>query len=337
MKKLFVALSLILALNCGVFAAAVDDLPDFVAGTDYIKGDLEKLVGFINSELSKQIIFNATSASVMPSPSVNLGGFEFGMSFGASLANFNKDGLYSLEFDYFSLPIEEGDLPRLIPLPAAAFHIKSGLPEIAGMAADAGIKFLALDLGFKPEGGSLRIQNYIFGLEARMQLLSEKKNKPFSLLAGLSLDFVSGRVNFKKPQTISDQADVNATLYDFEIDGNMLFMADWKASSMGIKAVISKEFFFFNPYAGFGINLNMGRASTTAGITGDISMVNSSNSMDTALSKVEILGRYSQDVNPVDFRLLAGFELGIAAFKIAFGYEYGGELYSLNGGLRFQF
>ncbi len=334
-KNLFLILPLL--FPCFVFSSAVNDLNLFVSAADYIKGDLEKLAGFVDSEFSKQIIFNATSASFFPSPSVNFGGFESGSSFGVSFANFNKDGLYSLNFDYFQIPFEEKETPALISLPVASFHVKSGLPEIAGMPADAGIKFLALDAGFRPENASIRVRNYMFGLETRMQLLSERKEKPFSLLASLSFDFVSGRVNFSRHHELTDHVEVNGTLYDFNIEGNTVLMADWKAASAGLKAIISREFFFFNPYAGFGLNINAGRTSTTAGVTGNISMTNTALPSDNAQSKAEILGRFGQDVNPIDFRMLAGFELGIGAFKLGFGYEYGGEIFSLSSGMRLQF
>ncbi|PKL90533.1 MAG: hypothetical protein CVV21_12075 [Candidatus Goldiibacteriota bacterium HGW-Goldbacteria-1] len=336
MKKIIFCF-IICLFSFAVYADVFTDLEQLTSETGYLKNDLTKISGFINSELTKQILLNGTAGTVFPGNTCTLPGVEFGAQLGISAGSFNVEGLKSLKYDYLpQIDTDNADIPKYIPLPAGAFHVKSGFFPLFGKETDLGIRFLALDFGINQEKVKMRAQHYIFGLEQRYMLVKQTETSPFGVTGALSLDYLSGRVKIALAQDTSDTAEINGTPYDIVTDGQVVVASEWNVQTVGMKLVLNKELFFFNPFAGLGLNFNFGNYGTTAGIESYITITKSGDPGNTATEFAEVKAPYSSTPSMLDARLIMGFEIGIAAFKWNVTYEWAGEVFSLMTGIRFQ-
>lgn len=336
MKRIIFA-AMIFIFSLPAFADVYSDLDELTAETGLLKNDIGKISGFINSELTKQIILNGTAGSVFPSAICGFPGVEFGGGIGISAGKFNAEGLSSLKYEYLpAIDTQSADIPKQIPLPAGAFHIKSGFFPVLGKNTDLGLRFLALDFGINQKDVSLRAQHYIFGMEQRFLLVKENEAVPFGLLGALSLDFLSGRVKLALKQSETGTSEINETVYDIVSDGKVSVLSEWNVRTIGAKLILNKELFFFNPFAGLGLNFNFGNYTTTAGIESDITITQSGVPSNTASKYAEIKSPYSSEPSLLEARIITGFEIGISVFKWNVTYEWAGEVYSLTTGIRFQ-
>ena len=77
MKRIIFAAAVFI-FSLPVFADVYSDLDDLTAEAGLLKSDIGKISGFINSELTKQIILNGTAGAVFPSAICAFPGVELG-------------------------------------------------------------------------------------------------------------------------------------------------------------------------------------------------------------------------------------------------------------------
>ena len=158
MKRIVFAAAIFI-FSLPAFADVNSDLDELTAETGLLKNDIGKISGFINSELTKQIILNGTAGAVFPSAICGFPGVEFGGGIGISAGKFNAEGLSSLKYEYLPRLTRKAQISQSRFRPAGAFHLKSGF-FLFGKNTDLGLRFLALDFGINQKDVSLRAALY---------------------------------------------------------------------------------------------------------------------------------------------------------------------------------
>jgi hypothetical protein len=338
MKKTIMIIAACLLFAAPAFSTQ-EDLDTFISSGEYLLGSYAKIVDFFSQEVSKQIAFNGTagmdlSANVCAWPGVSLG-----LIAGLSMGDFNVEGFKTLDVDYIEIEEVASSLPKILPLPAGVFYIKTGVPFFP-VKSDFGIKFLPFSytLPDTGNGGSILIKDYIFGVEARFQLIEDSPATPMGLVVSGSMDFMSGRVEVKSaPQATSNDVEINGTDYISDIDGSIVMGLDWAVQSYGIKAIINKNLLFISPFFGLGINANYGAVNGKVGAQGEVTLTDKDNALDVTTGPLDTYVMGSAAPRMLDFKLISGFDLTfIPATKIGIAYEWGGNVYSLTAGLKIQ-
>lgn len=338
MKRLFLIYALCFFMVINLFSAKIDDdLKEVLTGSTYLIEDFKTISGFLTSEIGNLIGFTSTAGNNTPANVCAFPGIAIGGNVGITIAQFNINGFKSLSLDY--LPAEQ--LAEKLPPNLGIFvinpYLKTGLIGLPAFKADIGIKYLPLQLNITAKDTSLDYKNYIFGLDLRAQILEDSLLSPLGLLAVLSLDFISGHFIFTNTQQSTEKVTVNSTDYDLTIKGTNKWSIDWNIRSIGLKLIANKSIAFFSPFIGAGINLNTGSLNGNVGIDADVTLKEIPPATGSATGKSGLIGTVSKEPDSMDFRLIAGFELGFFPFvKFNLAYEWGGEIYSINGGLKIQ-
>ncbi len=338
MKKIFTIFifSFVLVLNS--FSAKIDDdLNEVLTGSNYLIEDFKTISGFLTSEIGNLIGFTSTAGNNTPANVCAFPGISFGGNVGVTVAQFNINGFKSLSLDY--IPVEE--LAEKMPPNLGIFvinpYLKTGLFGLPFLKADIGIKYLPLQFNIKATDTSLDYKNYLFGFDLRTQFLEDSLLSPLGLLAIISLDFISGHFIFTNTQQSTERVNVNSTDYDLMISGTNKWTIDWNMRSIGLKLIANKSIAFFSPFIGTGINLNTGVLNGNIGMDAEVTLKEIPPLTGSATGKSGVIGTVSKEPDSMDFRLIAGFELGFFPYvKFNIVYEWGGEIYSLNGGLKIQ-
>lgn len=340
MKKFLVVwvFCLVLVFNLNLFSAKIDDdLKDVLGGQTFLVEDFKTIAGFLTSEIGKWMPFTTTAGNNTPANVCGLPGIAIGGTFGLTMNKINIDGLKSLSLDYLPMDDVANELPPTIALPTANVYLKTGIIGLPVFKADIGIRFLPLDINIKANDTTFIFKNYLFGVDLRAQILEDSLLSPLGLLGILSLDFISGNFEITSKQESTQRVTVNSTDYDLTVVGKNKWATDWTIQSIGIKLLANKSIAFFSPFVGAGLNINMGVLNSNIGIEGDVTLKDVPPLTDSATGKSGLIGTASKSPNGLDFRLIAGFELGFIPFtKFGFGFEWGGEMYSLTLGLKIQ-
>jgi len=340
MKRFLVVwvLCFILVFNLNLFSAKIDDdLKDVLSGQTFLAEDFKTIAGFLTSELGKWMPFTTTAGNNTPANVCALPGVAIGGTFGITMNKFNIDGLKSLSLDYMSVDDVAKKLPATIALPTLNVYLKTGIIGLPVFKADVGIRFLPLNINITSNDTTFIFKNYLFGIDLRAQILEDSLLSPLGLLAILSLDFISGNFEITSKQESTQRVTVNSTDYDLTITGKNKWATDWTMQSIGIKLIANKSIAFFSPFVGAGLNINMGVLNSNIGIEGDVTLKDIPPLTGSATGKSGLIGTASKSPNGLDFRLIAGFELGLIPFsKLGLGFEWGGEVYSITAGLKIQ-
>ncbi len=338
MKKILTVLILCFVLVLNSYSAKIDDdLKEVLTGSSYLVEDFKTISGFLTSEIGNLIGFTSTSGNNTPANVCAFPGIAIGGNVGVTILKINIDGLKSLSLDY--LPADElaNKLPPNIGLFVITPYLKTGLFGLPFLKTDIGIKYLPLQLDIKAKDTSLNYKNNLFGIDLRAQILEDTLLSPLGLLAVLSIDFISGYFILTNTQESTERVTINSTDYDMTIKGTNKWSIDWNMRSIGLKLIANKSIAFFGPFIGAGINLNTGVLNGNVGMDADVTLKEIPPATGSATGKSGLIGTVSKEPKSLDFRLIAGFELGFFPFvKFNLAYEWGGEIYSINGGLKIQ-
>ncbi len=338
MKKICTVLFLVFSIIINSYSAKIDDdLNDVLTGSTYLVEDFKTISGFLASEIGNLIGFTSTAGNNIPANVCAFPGIAIGGNVGVTIAQLNINGFKSLSLDY--LPAEElaNKLPPNLGIFVINPYIKSGLIGLPLLKGDIGLKYLPLQIDINANDTSLNYKNYIFGLDFRFQILEDSLLNPIGLLAAISLDFISGHFIFTNTQQTTEKVTVNSTDYNLTISGTNKWAIDWNIRSIGLKLIANKSIAFFGPFVGVGINLNNGVLNGNVGTESIITLNEIPPATGSASGKTGLIGTVSKEPDTMDFRLIAGFELGFIPFtKFNLSYEWGGEIYSINGGIKIQ-
>jgi hypothetical protein len=223
-----------------------------------------------------------------------------------------------------------------------------GLP-LPGYAVDARVGgfILPFDVGVKVgllpgiKIGDVEAEYTNIGFDVRYAVLDGGILPKLSV--GVGYNYLSGRI-------VTPLGLGETRVGSVEYDGNTyeLVMSDpdlefgWQANVFDFKAQVSKSFLIIEPH--FGVGASVGSASTTTGLSTDITVNGGGGVTADDIGKaagVDISddGLFLEStVNPVSFRLFGGTSLNLAVFRLDLGLMYNLNSGSLGGtlGARFQ-
>lgn len=316
-----------------VSAAHADITADINQTKANIRQDSVLLSKWFSDLMADAAPYNSTTGAVIPKQ-LKLWGFEIGVLAGASGTEVDVSGLRALPTTVVNT--DDIDMVDTFPMPTILAHAKVGLPW-------------GLDLGFRAGGipetevdegdTTLEVDNTVFGIDLRKALIEEGVTRPFGLTVGLNYTRAKGDMTIVQPYSANSTITEAGTTYNATMNATGRGTSSWETQSAGAQVILNKQILFFNPYIGGSVNKNWGDADTTLNTAGSVTIVQANNTSNSRTDTFNETGAARTDIDSVDARLLAGFELNPLPF-LKFGVygEYAGSE-NLSGtlGLRVQF
>ncbi len=228
-----------------------------------------------------------------------------------------------------------------------------GLP-MPGYAVDARVGgfIIPFDVGVKVgvlpgiSLGDVDVEYTNVGFDVRYAVLDGPILPKLSV--GVGYNYLSGLIS--TPMGLGDteigSVDYNSQTYTLVMsDPNLDF--GWEASVFDFKAQVSKGFLIVEPH--FGVGASVGTATTTTGLSTDVTVTGGADSNGDGLSADDIGSAAGVDISddgvvlesevqPIVFRIFGGAQLNLTVFKIDLGVMYNVNSGALGGtvGARFQ-
>lgn len=331
MRKLLVLLGIVVfpALN---WAVITDDLN---TAKSSVESDYSTISQWFSEQLADGLAFHSQSGLDLPASVCGLLGFELGGSGGLSIWKLDVDKFRSLSTTAIDVTSAGGiDLPDKIGAPNLLAHAKIGL--LGGL--DVGGK--GGRIAWSRDDGNARtdIESTVWGIELRKRLLGGGVTGVVlpDLSVNLSLNTASGSIKRSEGYNAVTPESYAGVSYTQTITSTTTWRSDWNIRSLGLQAVLSKNFIVVTPFLGVGVYKNMGKVNSSIETGGNIKLESTvpPASLENPLS---LTGKGDKKPKDTNVRFLAGLELNITLLKIGLSANYGDGTYAVNSALRIQF
>ncbi len=325
-----IILSILLGTGSHSFASMQDDLLT-------AKGDIEKdyqlFSSWIGDELSKPLSFLPGVGPDLPANILSLPHFEVGISLGAAISKLDRDSFYKLSTK--TVNPTEIDLPKTLAIPLPNLQGKIGLPSFLPILgnSDVGIKFGT----FSYEVSDCDIEQIIYGIQLRKEILKDGLTGPGGISINLSFDKMEGSFKLRRDYKYISPEVYGNTNYNQDVDSASQWNTEWNINSIGAMAMYSKKLGFVNLFLGAGVDQNSGSVDTKIETTGTLTLSEIAVPFITTSDTIVLTGSSSSDPHKSNVRMLGGVEFGLTLFKFGLSGEYIKDNYALTGNARFQF
>ncbi len=313
MKRIIVALIILLSCSAGVFATVPQALINEL--TNELSQVISNTIYPISTEMAKHMGYYTGDGNVCPADTSGDLSIKFGLGGGVNLAQVFFDMFKGTNIFTNSTPNSMDDIYTsldsafaAVPFPYDDGYFKLGIP---GMPMDVGLRLGVIPLTKIPlgTGSTITFQEFHIGGEARYVLFDFMNL--LKIDGRLSVDYDGGDIEYAA--TNSDVASTNGSQIGTN-NYNMDFNYQWGGVSIGTKVIAGLNIPYFSPFAGVGFNLNFGRVTTSMTLNDTLVVDGGGN-----YSLPPLVGSAPQNYNLFDMRLIAGVKI----FIINFAAEYG--------------
>ncbi|MFH1258794.1 MAG: DUF6588 family protein [Elusimicrobiota bacterium] len=304
---------------------------DLQTAKDAVQADYSTVSGWFSEQLADGLAFHEQGGLALPGSVCSLLGFELGVSGGGSVWNLDVDKFRKLSVKAVDVSSLGGiDLPDKIGAPSLLAHAKIGLP----FGLDVGGKGGKITWGLDNGNARTDIESTVWGVEVRKRLLGGGLTGVVlpDLSVNLSLNTASG---FIKRTEVYEQTTpgiiYGENTYTQTINSTTTWRSDWDIKSLGLQAVLSKNFIVVTPFVGVGFYKNMGKVNTAIRTEGNIALTG------IPTDPLSLEGKGDKAPKDTNLRYMAGLEMNITLLKLGISADYSDGMYAGNAVVRIQF
>ncbi len=328
MKKIL-ALAVVLVFSSFGWASSPEE--DLQTAKNAVQSDYSTVSQWFSEQLSNGLAFHEQNGLDLPGSVCSLLGFELGVSGGGSVWKLDVDKFRKLPAKAIDVTSAGGiDLPDKIGAPNLLAHAKIGLLGGIDVGGKGGKITWSLDDG----NARTDIESTVWGVEVRKRLLGGGLTGVVlpDLSVNLSLNTASG---FIKRSEVYDRTTSGIIYgdnsYTQTITSTTTWRSDWDIKSLGLQAVLSKNFIAVTPFIGVGLYKNMGKVNTAIETGGNITL----SGIPTA--DLSLAGKGDKAPKDTNIRYMAGLEMNITLLKLGLSADYSDGMYAGNAVVRIQF
>lgn len=295
---------------------------DIAAAKDDVAYDYGLISKWASEELSEGLAYSAVSGANRPAEVHGIGSFEVGAGATAAIWNVDTNKLKSLLTK--TIKTSSVDFKGTVGVPGILIQGKIGLP----WDTDLGLKYGGYSFKLDEGNASFDASNTVYGAELRRQFLGKG-------LAGVALpdislsltyDAASGKITSSEVYKETTTESFSGISYTQSVDSTTTGETKWSTQSMGLKAILSKQFIFITPYAGIAANKNYGNVDTSLTTKGTLSLTSGGVSQNDSVS---ITGSGSKSPESFYMRYIAGLDIHMLVLRININGELADKYYAV--------
>ncbi|MBI3813772.1 MAG: hypothetical protein HY279_04805, partial [Nitrospinae bacterium] len=216
------------------------------------------------------------------------------------------------------------DFKGTVGVPGILIQGKLGLPA----DIDLGLKYGGYSFKLDEGNAAFDASNTVYGAEVRRQFLGKG-------LAGVALpdislsltyDVASGKIDSSEVYKETTYGEIYpGGSYTQTVDSKTTGEIKWSTQSVGLKAILSKQFVFITPYAGIAANKNYGSVDTSLTTKGTLSLTGGGSSL---INDVSITGSGSKNPESFYMRYIAGLDIHMLALRLNINGELADKYYA---------
>ncbi len=305
--------------SSNAFAGITEDIATAKDDVAYDYGLISK---WASEELSEGIAYSAVSGANRPAEVHGIGSFELGAGATASIWNVNIDKMRALPTR--TIKTSSVDYKGTVGVPGILIQGKVGLP----LDLDLGLKYGGYSFKLDEGNATFDASNTVYGAELRRQFMGKGLAGVAlpDISLGLTYDVASGKITSSEAYKETSTESYSGISYTQSVDSTTTGEIKWSTQSLGLKAILSKDFVFITPYAGIAVNKNFGSVDTSLTTKGTLSLSGGSSSQSESVS---ITGSGSKSPESFYMRYIAGLDVNILALRLNLNGELADKYYAV--------
>jgi hypothetical protein len=314
MKKLVLALVLVLLAG----RSWGDASSDSAAFLSQMNDEGVKVSSWFSDQVANRIGFLTHGHLGEPPASLGIAHFEVAALAGFSEVRIDTSALNSLNLQRFAPAALSSQVPAMVTVPYGRLRAHVGLPGFFLLHSP--------DLGLTAGGTSFSYGDSMvnitdFGGELRTNVIEGGLLMPINVSLALTYDYLQGTLNAGTSFSQKSTDPGTGTSYDLELN-RLAYQTSFTNSSIGLRAVASKNLILLTPYAGAAAEEQTGSVQTNTLADGTLSASNPGPPASSATTPIHAGYAAAAAVPTMHYRALGGLDVHVGLFDVDAGVEY---------------